>query len=97
MVAFMVMKVLRISDGGQVSVPAAVRKRWKTRRLIAEDEGDRLVLRPLVDDPIRQALGVFADHSGPDSEEMRRLDRLEEAEIEARKDRQLSGDSSASR
>lgn len=76
-------------------MPAAIRNRWQTRRLIAEDEGDRLVLRPLVDDPIRQALGVFSDHSGPDSDEMRRLDRLEEAEIEERKERLLFGDTSS--
>lgn len=95
MVGFMAMKIVRISDGGQVSIPASVRKRWQTRRLIAEDEGDRLVLRPLLDDPIRQALGVFANHAGPDSDEMRRLDRREEAEIEKRKERQLFGDRSS--
>ena len=42
----MVMKRLRISAGGQVSVPAAVRNRWKTKAVVADDRGDHLILRP---------------------------------------------------
>lgn len=81
----MAMKRLRISAGGQVSVPAAVRKRWGTRVVVVEDRGDHLVLRPAVEDPIAAARGVFKDHKGPSSDEMRRLDREEERRTEERK------------
>jgi bifunctional DNA-binding transcriptional regulator/antitoxin component of YhaV-PrlF toxin-antitoxin module len=51
--------LLRISKGGQVSIPAPIRKRWKTNDLVAEDHGDKLVLRPAPDDPIDRAYGAF--------------------------------------
>lgn len=81
----MIMKRLKISAGGQVSVPAAVRQRWKTRVVVAEDRGDHLILRPAVEDPIEWARGAFKDSSGPSPEEMKRMDREEEREIEERK------------
>jgi bifunctional DNA-binding transcriptional regulator/antitoxin component of YhaV-PrlF toxin-antitoxin module len=81
----MIMKRLKISAGGQVSVPAEVRNRWKTRVVVADDRGDHLVLRPAPEDPIEAALGAFADLPGPTADEARRLFREEEAEIEDRK------------
>lgn len=81
----MIMKRLKISAGGQVSVPAEVRHRWKTKVIVADDRGDHLVLRPAPEDPIEAALGAFADLPGPTVDEARRLDREEEAEIEDRK------------
>lgn len=81
----MIMKRLRISAGGQVSVPADVRKRWKTRVVVADDRGDHLILRPVPEDPIDAALGAFAHLPGPTADEARRMDREEEAEIEDRK------------
>jgi len=81
----MVMKRLKISAGGQVSVPADVRNRWKTRVVVADDRGDHLILRPAPEDPIEAALGAFADLPGPTADEARRMDREEEAEIEDRK------------
>lgn len=73
-----------ISQGGQVSIPADVRRRWRTSRVIVEDRGDSLVLRPLPDDPIEAAMGSLAG-PGPTSDEMRRMYREEEAEAEERK------------
>ncbi len=73
-----------ISQGGQVSIPADVRRRWGTSRVIVEDRGDSLVLRPLPDDPIDAAMGSLAG-PGPTSDEMRRMYREEEAEAEERK------------
>jgi bifunctional DNA-binding transcriptional regulator/antitoxin component of YhaV-PrlF toxin-antitoxin module len=73
-----------ISQGGQVSIPADVRRRWGTSRVIVEDRGDALVLRPLPDDPIDAAMGSLAG-PGPTSDEMRRIAREEEEEAEARK------------
>ena len=81
----MAMKRLRISAGGQISVPAAVRQRWKTRVVVAEDRGDHLILRPAPEDPIEAARGAFKDYPGPSLEEGRRQFREEEREAEERK------------
>jgi len=66
-------------------VPADVRKRWKTRVVVADDRGDHLILRPAPEDPIDAALGAFAHLPGLTADEARRMDREEEAEIEDRK------------
>jgi bifunctional DNA-binding transcriptional regulator/antitoxin component of YhaV-PrlF toxin-antitoxin module len=87
----MTMKRLKISAGGQVSVPAAVRNRWKTKIVVADDRGDHLILRPAPEDPIEAARGAFAHLPGPTADEARRLDREEEAEIEDRKYREEGG------
>ncbi len=81
----MLMKRLKISAGGQVSVPAVVRQRWKTRVVTVDDRGDHLILRPAPEDPIEAALGAFADLPGPSADETRRLYREEEREAEERK------------
>ncbi|MGI8597557.1 MAG: AbrB/MazE/SpoVT family DNA-binding domain-containing protein [Thermoleophilaceae bacterium] len=84
-------KRLRISKGGQVSVPAEVRKRWGTSTVIAEDEGERLVLRPAPDDPIDALMGIFAPEAdaqreqGVTLEDIRAEDREIEAEAEYRR------------
>jgi bifunctional DNA-binding transcriptional regulator/antitoxin component of YhaV-PrlF toxin-antitoxin module len=78
-------KRLAISKGGQVSVPAAVRKRWRTRTVLAEDRGDHVVLRPVPDDPVAAAAGAFATQIGVlGSEQARRLDREEELDVDER-------------
>ena len=81
----MSMRYLMISKGGQISVPAEVRKRWQTRRLQVEDRGDELVIRPAPDDPIAAARGALKGRLRSTSEELRELDRQEEREIEERK------------
>ena len=73
-----------ISKGGQISIPAAVRKRWATRRLIVDDEGDYLVIKPLPADPIGAAMGSLRGR-GPSSDQIRAEAREEEAEREDRK------------
>ena len=75
---------LKISKGGQVSIPAPIRKRWGTSTLIAEDLGDRLLLRPAQDDPIAAARGALAGKIRSSSE-LRRLARLDERRVEERK------------
>lgn len=81
----MVMSYLMISKGGQISIPAEVRRRWGTRRLRVEDRGDELVIRPAPEDPIAAARGIFKGRSKVNSEELRAMAREEEAEIEERK------------
>jgi bifunctional DNA-binding transcriptional regulator/antitoxin component of YhaV-PrlF toxin-antitoxin module len=82
-------KRLAISRGGQVSVPAAVRKRWGTRAVLAEDRGDHLVLRPAPDDPVAAVRGIFAAEmsGGPTTDQLRATARTEEAELEERRAR----------
>lgn len=53
------MKLRKITSGGQISLPADVRHRWKTRHVRVEDLGDRLVVTPLPDDPIAAARGAL--------------------------------------
>lgn len=68
---------VRISGGGQISIPAAVRRRWGTGELELFDEGDHLVLRPAGDgDPVAAARGALA---GRTSAELRRAARRDEA------------------
>jgi len=79
------MKTAKITAGGQVSIPAAVRRRWRTRRVVIEDEGDRLVLRPLPDDPIASARGALRGEITVPTEKLREIARQDERIAEDRK------------
>lgn len=64
-------------------MPASIRKRWRTRNVMAEDRGDHMVLRPAPADPIAAAMGAFESEIGAlGSEEAKRLDRAEELDAE---------------
>jgi bifunctional DNA-binding transcriptional regulator/antitoxin component of YhaV-PrlF toxin-antitoxin module len=78
------MKIAKVSKGGQVSIPASIKNRWGTERVMIEDQGDSLVLRPLPDDPIGAALDLFGA-GGPSTEEIRAQLREEDAAAEARR------------
>jgi bifunctional DNA-binding transcriptional regulator/antitoxin component of YhaV-PrlF toxin-antitoxin module len=56
----MIMKSVKISRGGQISIPSSIRRRWGSSTLALEDLGDRVVLRPAPDDPIAAARGALA-------------------------------------
>jgi AbrB family looped-hinge helix DNA binding protein len=61
MVEFMSMRTrVKISRGGQISIPAPIRHRWGTSTVALEDHGDRIVLQPAPDDPIAAAEGALA-------------------------------------
>ncbi|HET8607090.1 MAG TPA: AbrB/MazE/SpoVT family DNA-binding domain-containing protein [Gaiellaceae bacterium] len=81
------MKVAPITKGGQISVPAAVRKRWGTRRVLIDDQGDHLVVKPLPDDPIEAVAGIFAGRGRHTVDELRAIGREEERRIEERRSR----------
>lgn len=81
-------KSIRISQGGQVSVPADIRRRWGTSMLLLEDEGDRIVLRPAPRDAIAAAEGALAAELGRiDLARLRREARASDAASTRRRTR----------
>ncbi len=78
------MKVVRISKGGQVSIPGHIRRRWQTDRVLLEERGRAIVLMPLPDDPIGAALGSLSGE-GPTSEHARQVLLEDEAESNRRR------------
>src|SRR3990172_10561455 len=82
------MRRATISKGGQVSIPAEVRHRWRTDRLFIDDRGRELVFRPIPDDPIAAARGSLARRfgtPGTTSDDARKRTRDEEAEADTRR------------
>ena len=59
-------------------MPAEVRRRWATDRVMIEDYGTGLRIEPLPDDPIGAAFGSLPGRSKLTSDEMRRRFREEE-------------------
>lgn len=55
---------MKISKGGQISIPAPIRHRWGTSTVRLRDEGSRIVLEPAAEDPIAAAEGVLASEIG---------------------------------
>lgn len=51
---------LRISKGGHITIPAAIRDRWATSTVVLDDQGSRIIIEP-ADDPIAAAEGALAD------------------------------------
>ena len=66
--------IMRVTRNGQVSIPAAVRSRWGVDRVVVVDLGDRVVMRPVPDDPIGALRGKYRDRL-PDTDSMRLEDR----------------------
>jgi AbrB family looped-hinge helix DNA binding protein len=85
MVFFLAMKHYKISKGGQVSVPAEIRHRWNTSRVVLEDLGDQLVIRPAPADPVSALRGAFATTAKPDTGALRSHARTEESAAETRR------------
>jgi bifunctional DNA-binding transcriptional regulator/antitoxin component of YhaV-PrlF toxin-antitoxin module len=77
---------LKISRGGQVSIPAPIRHRWGTTTVTLDDQGDRIVLEPASDDPIAAAEGALAsEFSHVDLARLRREAREDERVAEAQR------------
>jgi len=76
----------RIPKGGQISIPAAIRRRWGTSTVTLDDQGDRLVIEPAADDPIAAAEGSLAGESGRiDVAALRRIARDDDRIAEDRR------------
>jgi AbrB family looped-hinge helix DNA binding protein len=77
---------VKISKGGQISIPATIRHRWATSTVALEDQGDRIVLEPAPDDPIAAAEGALAaDFGALDLARLRREARDDERVAEERR------------
>lgn len=70
--------VMTVSRNGQVSIPAEARSRWNTRRVVVVDLGDRVVMRPLSDEPLGDLEGKYRGR-GPSSDRARKQVRAEDA------------------
>jgi bifunctional DNA-binding transcriptional regulator/antitoxin component of YhaV-PrlF toxin-antitoxin module len=75
---------VKVTTGGQISIPAQIRRRWATDDLVMEDLGDRVVVRPMPTDPIAENKGVFASRRRSGVRDVARL-RREEQQAERRK------------
>jgi hypothetical protein len=78
--------IAKVTAGGQVSLPASVRKRWNTAQVVMQDQGDCVVVRPLPADPIAAACGSLT-RRGPDSASLRAAERRADAAREKRRAR----------
>lgn len=74
---------MKITDSGQVSVPAAVRRRWSTHHVRITDAGDHLVVEPETENPFDAVRGILRGLTVT-GDEMRRRARAEESAIESR-------------
>jgi hypothetical protein len=81
----MIMKRVLLTRGGQISLPAPVRRRWATRAVTVEDLGDHVIVRPAPADPIAAVKGLWAERELPPAEEIRDTAREDERRAEARK------------
>jgi len=76
---------MKISKGGQVSIPAAIRHRWGTSTVVLDDQGDQIIILPAPDDPIAAAEGALAgDLKGLDARALRSEARSAEQVAEDR-------------
>ena len=77
--------VMKVSANGQVSIPAEVRARWNTEKVVIADMGDYIAMRPMSEDPLNELVGKYPG-KGPSTDEMRRMDREEDALYEAKRE-----------
>lgn len=75
---------MKVSANGQVSIPAEARARWNTRRVVVVDLGDRVVLRPLTDEPTEALRGKYRGR-GPKLDTARRTARRDDVADERRR------------
>ena len=80
------MEMLKITRAGQLSLPARIRRRWGTQRVTIEDHGDRVVLRPMPDDPIEAAASALRGRI-TSSEDLRVQAREDERHAAERRER----------
>lgn len=61
----------KVTQSGQISIPAAVRRRWDTTEVWVVDEGEQVVLRPVPVDPVATLRGKYPRRpDGPSLDEL---------------------------
>lgn len=68
---------VRVTASGQVSLPAALRKRWGAGAVLVIDKGDYAIVRPVPADPIGALLGLHRGQ-GISTERARADDRADD-------------------
>jgi bifunctional DNA-binding transcriptional regulator/antitoxin component of YhaV-PrlF toxin-antitoxin module len=84
------MNSYKITTSGQFTLPASIRRRWRAGRVLVEDHGDHVVVRPVPEDPIAAVRGIFKGRIGS-VDELRRRAREDERHAEERRMRSLRG------
>lgn len=81
------MKIVTLTRGGQVSIPAEFRREWTSNQVMVQKTDRGLLLRPVPDDPLTAALGSLRHKvkNFVSVEETMREYREEEREVEERK------------
>ena len=85
-----------VTRGGQISIPAEIRRRWKASKVEVQDCGDHLELRPAPEDPIGGLRGSLKLRASLTVDEVTKQWRREDIEAENRKWREYFGDDRAS-
>ncbi len=75
----------RITTSGQMSLPAALRRRWQTNSVVVVDKGDYIIVRPRPADVPSALKGSLRAHGPLNADQMRQAER--EAEGSSRYDR----------
>ena len=78
---------MKISKGGQISIPAAIRQRWGTSTVAIDDQGERIVVEPVPDDPVAAAEGALAEFGAIDVSRLRAAAREADRDAQARRRR----------
>jgi len=83
----------KITRAGQVSIPAEVRERWGASNVLILDEGERIILRPVSDNPMEAIRGILKGKGRTDitAAEAVRQARNEDNAASERKWREHSG------
>jgi AbrB family looped-hinge helix DNA binding protein len=77
---------MKITSGGQITIPARIRRRWGTWTVSLDDQGERIVIEPAPDDPIAAAEGALAvELAGVDTAALRARAREAERIAERRR------------
>ena len=64
----------KVTNSGQISLPAAIRRRWGAGRVLVVDRGDYAIVRPLPDDIVGFLRGSVPP-AGESLEELRADER----------------------
>lgn len=76
--------VMKVSSNGQMSIPAEARSRWGSDRVVVVDLGDRIVVRPLPEDPVGTLRGKYKGRV-PEIQKLREKERRVGAADERRR------------